>query len=92
MHFFIYVVDSSVVFIIEDNQQGWIYGNASLSPKSSLLIRAGSLKSNRTYEFLVYMKNRLDSSIDVTSYVLIRITETQLPQVIIRYEYRIESM
>ncbi len=58
-----------------------IYGNSTLSPNSSLTILSGSLEANRTYQFMCYMENRKNSSIQATGYVLI-IVEDTLPQLI----------
>ncbi|CAF3751894.1 unnamed protein product, partial [Rotaria sp. Silwood1] len=57
------------------------YTNSSISPKSSITILAGSLQANRTYQFLVYMENRRNSSIQATGYLLVKIEETR-PQLI----------
>ncbi|CAF3807836.1 unnamed protein product [Rotaria sp. Silwood1] len=58
-----------------------IYGNSTLSPKSSVTILSGSFQSNRTYQFMVYMENRKNSSIQATGYVLVRVEDTR-PQLI----------
>lgn len=58
-----------------------IYGNLTTSPKSSLTIRAGSFQPNYTYQFMVYMENRKNSSIQATGYVLVTIEPTY-PQLI----------
>ena len=58
------------LFISKDNKTAWIYGN---SIKSSLTIFAGSLQSNRTYQFMVQMENRRNSSIQATGYLLVQI-------------------
>ncbi|CAF0859705.1 unnamed protein product [Rotaria sordida] len=59
-----------------------IYGNLTLSPKSSITILSGSLQSNRTYQFMVYMENRKNSSIQATGYVLVQVEDTR-PQLIV---------
>ena len=59
------------------NDVNLIYGNSSVSPKSSLTIRAGSLQTNRMYQFMVYMENRKNSSIQATGYVLVTVEVTR---------------
>jgi len=58
-----------------------IYGNLTSSPKSSLTILSGSLQSNQMYQFMAYLENRKNSSIQATGYVLVTIDDT-LPQLI----------
>ncbi len=60
------------------NRTGIIYGN---SIQSLVTIRAGSLQSNRTYQFMVQMENRRNSSRQATGYVLVKIEDTR-PQLI----------
>ncbi|CAF3967703.1 unnamed protein product [Adineta steineri] len=63
------------------NGTGLILGNLTLSPNSSLKVLGGSLQSNRMYQFMVYMENRKNSSIQATGYVLVTIEVTH-PQLI----------
>ncbi len=65
-------------FFLTDNRTAWQYGN---SINSSLTILSGSLQSNRTYQFMVYMQNRRNSSIQATGYVLVQVQDTH-PQMI----------
>ncbi|CAF4830827.1 unnamed protein product [Rotaria sp. Silwood1] len=51
----------------------------STAPNSSLIITAGSLLSNRTYQFMVRMENRQISSIQVTGFVLVNVVDTRSP-------------
>jgi hypothetical protein len=60
------------------NLTGWKYNN---SMKSSLTILAGSLQSNQTYQFMVYMENRQNSSIQATGYLLVEVVDIR-PQMI----------
>jgi hypothetical protein len=60
------------------NRTGWKFGN---SINSSLTILSGSLQSNRTYQFMVYMVNRRNSSAQATGYVLVNVVDTH-PQMI----------
>ncbi|CAF0846743.1 unnamed protein product [Adineta steineri] len=64
-----------------ENGTGLIFGNLTLSPNSSLTVLGGSLQSNRMYQFMVYMENRKNSSIQATGYVLVTIEVTH-PQLI----------
>ncbi len=61
------------------NRTGWKFGN---SIESSLTILAGSLQSNRTYQFMVQMENRRNSSLQATGYVLVNVVDTR-PQMIL---------
>ncbi len=61
------------------NRAGWKFGN---SIESSLTILAGSLQSNRTYQFMVQMENRRNSSLQATGYVLVNVVDTR-PQMIL---------
>ena len=63
------------------NEKGWKYDGVTLSVKSSLIILAGSLQSNRTYQFMVYMENRRNSSLQAIGYVLVLVEDTR-PQMI----------
>ena len=56
------------------NRTGWRFDN---SIQSSLTIRSGSLQSNRTYQFMVQMENRRNSSQQATGYVLVKVENTR---------------
>ena len=60
------------------NQIALKYGN---SLQSSVTIFGKSLPSNRTYQFMVYMENLRNSSIQATGYVLVKVEDTR-PQLI----------
>ncbi|CAF4292472.1 unnamed protein product, partial [Adineta steineri] len=64
------------------NQSGLIFGNLTTSPDSSLTILGGSLLLNQIYQFMVYMENRKNSSIQATGYVLVTVDDTH-PQLIV---------
>ena len=64
--------------ICKDNLTAWKYTD---SIKSSLTILSRSLQSNRTYQFMVYMENRRNSSLQATGYVLVKVEDTR-PQMI----------
>ncbi len=61
------------------NRTGLKFGN---SIESSLTILAGSLQSNRTYQFMVHMENRQNSSLQATGYALVQVEDTS-PQMIL---------
>ncbi|CAF1124779.1 unnamed protein product [Adineta steineri] len=63
------------------NRSGLIFGNLTLSPNSSLTVLSGSLQLNQIYQFMVYMENRKNSSIQATGYVLVTVEVTH-PQLI----------
>lgn len=58
------------------DQSKWRYaGVSSSSLQSSLIILADSLRSNRTYQFMVEMQNKRNSSLKVTADVLVHIKD-----------------
>ncbi len=61
------------------NRTGLKFGN---SIESSLTILGGSLQSNRTYQFMVQMENRQNSSLQATGYALVQVEDTS-PQMIL---------
>ena len=67
-----------IKLFFQDNQTTLKYGN---SINSSLTILAASLQSNRTYQFMVQMENRRNSSVQATGYVLVKVEDTR-PQMI----------
>jgi len=64
------------------NGTAWQYGS-NVSPKSSVTILAGSLASNQTYQFVVDMVNRQNSSIQATGYVLVKVQDKIAPMIAI---------
>ncbi|CAF3897839.1 unnamed protein product [Rotaria sordida] len=64
-----------------DQRTAWKYDGVTLAPESSVTILAGSLSPNRTYQFMVHMENRQNSSLQATGYVLVKVEETR-PQMI----------
>jgi hypothetical protein len=59
------------------------FGGSPVSLKSSLTILANSLKSNQTYQFMVYMENRQNSSVQATGYLLVQVEDTSAPLIVI---------
>ena len=62
------------------NRTGWQFTD---SIRSSLTILAGSLQSNRTCQFMVYMTNRRNPSRQATGYVLVKVEDTRPRMIII---------
>ncbi|CAF1470214.1 unnamed protein product [Adineta ricciae] len=56
------------------NRNGWRFDN---SLNSSFTILANSLRSNRTYQFMVQMENRRNASLQATGYVLVKVDDTR---------------
>ena len=59
------------------------YVGVSPTTRSSLLISAGSLQSNRTYQFMVQMRNRFNNLSQATGYVLVRVQDAAVPMIVI---------
>jgi hypothetical protein len=59
------------------NETSLRYGGTNDSLKSSLTILPNSLKSNLTYQFMVYMENRQNSAIQSIGYLLVQVEDTQ---------------
>jgi len=64
------------------NETALQYGGTNASIKSSLTILANSLQSNQTYQFMVYMQNRQNSTVQATGYLLVQVVDTQ-PQLVV---------
>ncbi len=62
-----------------DNQTSWKFDDGS---KSSITILSGSLQSDRIYQFMVYMENLRNSSLQATGYVLVKVEDSR-PQLIV---------
>ncbi|CAF3568092.1 unnamed protein product [Rotaria sp. Silwood1] len=69
--------DAEKLLCFEGNGILWNFNEMSTAPNSSLTITAGSLLSNRTYQFMVRMENRQTSSIQVTGFVLVNVVDTR---------------
>ncbi|CAF4443640.1 unnamed protein product, partial [Adineta steineri] len=67
----------------QSNRTSWQFDGTILSPTSSLIILADSLKSNRTYQFMVQMENRQNSLIQSIGYLLVRVVDTHPPMIFI---------
>lgn len=71
---------SSLQIILVDTGNAIKYGPNN-SSRSSVTITAGSLTPNQTYQFVVYMINRRNSSLQATGYVIVKVEYTK-PQLI----------
>ncbi len=71
-----------MLIFMKGNGTAWQYDGVNNSIKSSLTILANSLKSNQMYQFMVFMENRQNSSLQATGYLLVQVEDTQ-PQLII---------
>jgi hypothetical protein len=68
---------------MKGNGTAWQYGGTNGSLKSSLTILANSLKSNETYQFMVIMSNRQNSTLQATGYVLVQVIDSQSQLIVI---------
>ncbi|UJR16137.1 hypothetical protein I4U23_003048 [Adineta vaga] len=75
--------NSSCISNQAGNTTSLVYGGSNISPNSSLIISGGSLLSNRTYQFMVYMENLKNSSSQATGYLLVRIKDTHSQMIVI---------
>ncbi len=66
-----------------DNKQGWIYNDERFPKESSMTILSGSLRLGQTYQFMVHMQNRRNSSVVATGYVLVKTEDSDRPMIII---------
>lgn len=59
-----------------DNQTHWIHENATFSSlSSSIVIRAGAFQANRSYELMVKLTRRTNSSDTANGSVVIEVRE-----------------
>ncbi|CAF1691071.1 unnamed protein product, partial [Adineta ricciae] len=56
---------------------------SSSSLKSSLIISAGTLATNETYQFMVRMTNRDNSSVQTFGYLLVQVDRINSPMIVI---------
>ena len=67
--------------MLDSGTSSWQYPTQTTSPKSSLTILSRSLAFNRTYQWMVYMENRRNATLQATGYVLVRVDDTR-PQMV----------
>jgi hypothetical protein len=68
---------------IKGNGTALQYGGTNNSLKSSLTILPNSLKSNETYQFMVFLTSRQNSTLQVTGYLLVQVEDTQTQLIVI---------
>ena len=61
--------------------QSFVKYSSVTGTRSSVVIIAGSLESNHSYQFCVIMVNRRNASLQSTGYVLVTVEDTK-PQLI----------
>ena len=66
------------------NETPWQYGGTIASPKSRVTILGGSLRSNRTYQFMVLMESFQNSSLRATGYSLVAVNDGHPPLLVIQ--------
>ena len=67
---------------IKDPAAGFRFSGGNDSNTSSLTILGNTLKSNRTYQFMVNMTNRRNASLQAAGYMLVEMKDNQ-PQLIV---------
>ncbi len=72
----------TIVILYVGNGTAWQYGSA-VSPQSSVTILAGLLACNQTYQFMVLMVNRQDSSYQATGYLLVQVANTNSQMIVV---------
>ena len=60
----------------------WQYVSPSASSKSSVTILSRALAFHQTYQWMVYMENRRNATLQATGYVLVRVDDTR-PQLVV---------
>ena len=63
----------------------WKYTGVSLSSPLSLILLAGSLQPNRTYQLMVYLESKRNHSSQGTGYLLVRVEKTFPKMIAIGY-------
>jgi hypothetical protein len=76
----LFIVIYTIVISYLGNGTAWQYGSV-VSPQSSVTILAGSQTSNQTYQFMVSMVNRQNSSYQATGYLLVQVEDTNSPMI-----------
>jgi hypothetical protein len=60
----------------------WLYMGSDVTSTSAIMVRGGSLPSNRTYQFVVFMENRHNASLQATGYLLVQVPDAH-PQLVL---------
>ena len=64
---------------MEGNGSSWRYADVQMSFHSALIVLAGALQSNRTYQFMVQMTSKRNSSLQASGSVLVQVADTYVP-------------
>jgi hypothetical protein len=64
------------------NRSAFRFEGVGVSNKSALTLLRDSMQANRTYQLMVLVEHRRNSSLQATGYLLVRVDETY-PQMII---------
>ena len=59
----------------------WQYASQTISPKSSVIVQSRALAFNRTYQWIVYMVNRRNTTLQAKGHLLVRIDDTGSPMI-----------
>jgi hypothetical protein len=73
----------SNIYLYAGNGSSLEYGGSLISPESSLTILSGSLSPNQTYQFMVIMTNRQNSSLQATGYLLVQVQDSDTQIIVI---------
>jgi hypothetical protein len=73
----------SNIYLHAGNGSPLEYGGSVISPESSLTILSGSLSPNQTYQFMVIMTNRQNSSLQATGYLLVQVQDSNTQIIVI---------
>ena len=68
---------------LSNNQTTVQYVGVGPSSTSSVIIRAGSLQPDRTYQFMTEMQNLRNIRSQATGYVLVQVVDTSTPVVVV---------
>ena len=74
---------SFVYSSVNQSAVSWRFEGLPQSPRSSLRILRGSFLSNRTYQLMLTMKNKLDPSRQGTAFLLLRVEQRSSPLIAI---------
>ena len=76
-------IDSHNPSCLSNNRTDVQYVGVGPGSRSSIIIRAGLLLPNRTYQFSTQMQNRRNSLSQATGYVLVEVVDASLPIVFV---------
>lgn len=66
---------------------GFLYQGQNQSSRSSLLILAGSLRANLTYQWMVIMSDRSNNSTSTNGSLFIEIKSSETPEIFIEFDF-----